>query len=77
MDLIQYVVLNFYDFGFKHRFFRSLRIIFGTNLNIGNQMKVALKNVILTIPKILDICLLLIISLLTHTYLLWVLFKDR
>lgn len=77
LDLIQFIVCNSLNIGFYHRFTRPLRIIFYTNLNVGEQLKSALKNLARTIPACFKIYVLFLVSLFTFAYLIWVLFKKR
>ncbi len=77
MDLVQYITVNSVHNNFKHRFTRPLRILFYTNLNVGEQLKRALKNLAKTLPAVANIYLLFVITLVSFTYLIWVLFRDR
>lgn len=77
MDLVQYVIVNSIEVDFKHRFTRPLRILFYTNLNAGEQLKRALKNMAKMLPSVLRIYLLFVITLFAFTYLIWELFRDR
>lgn len=77
MDLLQFIICNLFELKFRHRFTRALRIIFYTNLNVGEQLKSALKNLARTIPECFNIYLSFAVSLFLFSYLIWNLFRNK
>jgi two pore calcium channel protein 3 len=78
LDIIQFIVVHMIDgASFKHRYTRFLRILIYINFNEGKELRRAMRNVRKTLPDILNVFALFLISLLIFAFLAWQLFRGK
>lgn len=77
MDIVAFLLANYYRANFVHRYTRFMRVLVYINFYVGRELRRAFRNVRKTLPDIINVFTLFLISLLMFSFLGWQLFRNR